>query len=203
MDAGVERTIVTIGLGVVRHWLLIVTMALIVFVSLPLMAPFLMASGRQEMAQVIYNVYRVTCHQEPARSFFVAGPRLTYTWSEIETMTDLRPTSAYLGSPQIGYKMAYCERDTATYLAMLLGGLVIGLLGRRAPRLPLRLYVLFVLPMAVDGLTQLSGLRESTWLLRVLTGGLFGLGTAWLLYPALDDIMRQMAKDLSTRLTQV
>ena len=43
--------------------------------------------------------------------------------------------------------------------------------------------MLLVAPMAVDGLTQLGGWRESIWELRLATGVLFGLASAWLLYP--------------------
>jgi hypothetical protein len=37
-----------------------------------------------------------------------------------------------------------------------------------------------------NGLTQLLGWRESTWGLRVATGLLFGLASAWLALPRLD-----------------
>jgi uncharacterized membrane protein len=36
-----------------------------------------------------------------------------------------------------------------------------------------------ILPMALDGTTQLFGWRESTWALHVITYALFGLGSAW------------------------
>jgi uncharacterized membrane protein len=46
------------------------------------------------------------------------------------------------------------------------------------------------MPMAVDGFTQLFGLRESTWQLRTLTGGLFGLACVWFGFPLLDRTAR-------------
>jgi uncharacterized membrane protein len=48
------------------------------------------------------------------------------------------------------------------------------------------LYGLLVLPMALDGFTQLFGWRESTWDLRVGTGLLFGLASGWFVMPRLD-----------------
>jgi len=144
-------------------------------------------------------VYRVTCHQEPYRSYFLGGPRLTYTEAEIEALTETRPLAEYRGAPDIGYKMAFCERDTATYLLILVFGLAFALAGRRLPRLPLRLYAIMLLPMAIDGLTQLTGLRESTWLLRTATGGLFGGATAWLLFPELEQALRQAAEEMTRR----
>jgi uncharacterized membrane protein len=48
--------------------------------------------------------------------------------------------------------------------------------------------------MAIDGLTQMFGLRDSTWLLRSVTGALFGFGMVWFLYPviqtSMDDVIR-------------
>ena len=43
-----------------------------------------------------------------------------------------------------------------------------------------------ILPMAIDGTTQMFGLRESTWELRVLTGTLFGLGNVWFALPLIQ-----------------
>jgi uncharacterized membrane protein len=40
--------------------------------------------------------------------------------------------------------------------------------------------------MALDGFTQLFCYRESNWELRLLTGALFGLASAWLAYPRLE-----------------
>jgi hypothetical protein len=41
--------------------------------------------------------------------------------------------------------------------------------------------------MALDGVTQLLGWRESTWELRVSSGLLFGLASAWFVYPRIED----------------
>jgi uncharacterized membrane protein len=51
-----------------------------------------------------------------------------------------------------------------------------------------------VLPIGLDGFSQLLsqppfGLlpyRESNWILRLITGGLFGFSVAWLIFPLLD-----------------
>jgi uncharacterized membrane protein len=47
-------------------------------------------------------------------------------------------------------------------------------------------YGVLILPMALDGFTQLFGWRESTWELRVMTGLIFGLASGWLVLPRLD-----------------
>lgn len=199
-DKQVERRILSAALVVARHWLLVANALLAVFITLPLLAPLLMAWGYRGPARTIYTVYRMVCHQEPSRSYFLAGPRLIYSRAEVDTLTPTRPQAAFAGSPRTGYKVAYCERDLATYALIFLSGLGYALVRRRLPRLPLRGYAILLLPIAVDGLTQLTGLRESTWLLRTITGGLFGLATAWLLYPEADDVMAQAARDLKERL---
>jgi uncharacterized membrane protein len=71
------------------------------------------------------------------------------------------------------------------YLALLVFGLVFARQRRLRPP-SVRLYALFLLPLVVDGFTQLFGWRESTWELRVVTGALFGLGSGWFIYPQLD-----------------
>jgi uncharacterized membrane protein len=98
---------------------------------------------------------------------------------------------AFIGSPELGYKVAFCERDVAIYLSVLLGGLAYARFRDRVPPLGLVGYSLLILPMAVDGLTQLFGWRESTVELRTLTGALFGLASVWLIYPRVDAMLEQ------------
>jgi uncharacterized membrane protein len=52
--------------------------------------------------------------------------------------------------------------------------------------------------MAIDGLTQLVGWRESDLLLRTLTGFLFGLGGAWFIYPRIEEVAQDLAVQPST-----
>ncbi len=81
--------------------------------------------------------------------------------------------------------MAFCERDLAIYIALLAAGVYYA---RRRDLQPAGfvVYGILILPMALDGFTQLFGWRESTWELRVVTGVLFGLASGWLVLPRLD-----------------
>jgi uncharacterized membrane protein len=198
VEAGLQNMVLSGAVVVARHWLAAANLVLIVFVSLPLLAPLLLANGYSQPARAIYSAYRIVCHQEPQRSYFIAGPYATYSSAQLQVLVGEPVSPSFTGSPATGYKMAYCERDTAIYLAILLFGLFLALSGRRLPRLPLRLYLLLLVPIAADGLTQLLGLRESTWLLRTLSGGLFGVATAWLFFPDLDRAIRQWAAGAST-----
>jgi uncharacterized membrane protein len=175
-----------------RHWLAVFNLLTGVYVLLPILAPVLMAQGAPQVGELIYLVYRPACHQLPERSFFLYGPRATYTLDElwaigaIDERDDAFARQRFLGTPEIGFKIALCQRDIAMYSSLFLGGLLFGLLRRRIRSLSLLAYGLCLLPMAIDGGTQLIFARESTWFLRVTTGGLVGFATVWLLYPYLE-----------------
>lgn len=179
---------------VLRHWLSLLTLLFLVYVALPLLAPALMRVGAELPARAIYTLYIPFCHQLPERSYFIFGESHIYSLDELQAAGvatgGLLERRFYTGDPEHGYKAALCERDLAIYGSMFLFGLFLLVRKRRPPRLKPLWYVLFfVLPIAVDGLTQLAGLRESNWILRTLTGALFGLGTLWFVYPYLADAL--------------
>jgi uncharacterized membrane protein len=110
----------------------------------------------------------------------------------------------FVGNQTVGYKVSLCERDVAIYGAMLLFGLVFALTGRRLPSLHWSLWLLLGMgPIGLDGFSQLFSqfnwtwlsailpYRESTPFLRVLTGALFGLSTAWFAYPYVEESMKE------------
>ncbi|MDE3078139.1 MAG: DUF2085 domain-containing protein, partial [Chloroflexota bacterium] len=152
-----------------RHWLAAGDSFLFSFATLPVLAPLLAAAGWRPVAQEIFAAYGWVCHQMPSRSFFI-----------------------------LGQQMAYCERNTAIYGSMAVAGLLWGRYGRKLTGLHPLLYGLLVMPMAVDGFTQLFGLRESTWQLRVLTGTLFGVASVWFALP----IVRRYAELFEPLLAQ-
>ena len=53
--------------------------------------------------------------------------------------------------------------------------------------------VLFSIPMALDGFTQMFGLRESNWELRLLTGALFGMAVSWFILPLMQRTLETEA----------
>ena len=170
-----------------RHWLSTVNMALGVFIAGALLAPILAALGWRSAADGLYAAYRFTCHEWAFRSFFLFGadrpPLAVYSQQQLANL-GADPFS-FIGSPDLGWKMAFCERDLAIYLALLAAGLYFARWRHVRPASFL-VYGILILPMALDGFTQLFGWRESTWELRVVTGLLFGLASAWLVLPRLD-----------------
>ncbi len=198
--AAVDRLVVWLA----RHWLALFNLIVAVFVGLPFAAPLLMHVGLTGPARLIYLAYRPTCHQLPERSFFLFGTQGAYDVAELEASGALpaglsllqRERLRWEGNATLGYKVAICQRDVAIYGSILLGGLSFGLVrgwrrarGRPMCRLPVKLYLLALIPLALDGGTQLVGLRESNWPLRLVTGMLFLRHTVWLAYPYVEDAM--------------
>jgi uncharacterized membrane protein len=154
-----------------RHWVLAIGLLLGLYTGLPFLAPVLMAGGYTRPANLIYSAYRFACHQLPSRSYFI-----------------------------FGQQMAFCHRDTAIYTSLVLAIIVFGLVGQRLKPLPWQAYLAFLVPMGVDGVTQLFGLRTSTWQLRTLTGALFGIGSAWLILPYLEEAFRDIRRSVEQQL---
>ena len=153
------------------YWVLVLALFIALYAGLPFLAPILMANGYTMPANLIYSVYQFLCHQLPSRSYFVDG-----------------------------YQVAYCERDAAIYTTLLAATLLFPLVRSRLKPLPWQWYLVLLTPMAIDGLTQLVGLRFSSWQLRTVTGVLFGLGTAWLALPYVEEAFQDIRKSVSAKL---
>jgi len=211
-----------LSLWLSRHYLALFNLFLLLYVGLPFLAPVSLRMGWTGLANAIYKVYSPLCHQLAFRSWFLFGLQPYYP-REVAHLPDIASYEAVTGlnsqdlararaltggeavgygAGALGYKVALCERDVAIYGSMLLFGLVFALTGRRWKSLPWYLWVVVgLLPIAVDGLSQLPGLipffsrwalvRESTPLLRTITGFLFGWTTMWYLYPIIEENMRE------------
>jgi len=189
------------------HWLFIFNLLVALYLVLPVAAPILMESGHTAAGRFIYLIFRPQCHQLPERSFFIFGESMTYTLEDLEAASvlpgmTLTERARFSGNERLGYKIAFCQRDLATWGAILLAGLLFGISGRRWRRLPLWGYALFLIPMAVDGASQLLGLRESNWALRTISGALFGLASVWLAYPYVEMAMSDMRSEQTQRSAQ-
>ena len=85
---------------------------------------------------------------------------------------------------------AVCARDVAIYLAMLLGALALPFVRRIESDLwPNKwLLVAACVPIAIDGFTQLFGLRESSNFLREITGAIVGFALPFYIVPMLNSL---------------
>jgi uncharacterized membrane protein len=203
-----------------RHYLAVLNVLLVLYIGFPFLAPVFKKAGWNGPANVIYKVYSPLCHQWAFRSFFLFGEQAYYphaaanmagvlTFEQVSGITDVNDPSRlqarlFEGDAQLGYKVALCERDVAIWGAMALFGLVFALFGRKLPKIHWLLWVIVGLgPIGLDGFSQLFSqlnigfiqsflpYRESTPFLRVLTGFLFGITTAWFMFPMLEESMAE------------
>jgi uncharacterized membrane protein len=152
-------------LGFVRdHWLAVINTLLGAFIGISLVTPLALAAGFTGPASAVFDTFRFFCAQTPSHSFFIAG-----------------------------YQTCLCSRCLAIYSSILIAGIALAVIrnNRQLRALPWYFWLLAMLPMALDGFTQLFGLRESNLALRLLTGGIFGLATAWFLFPQIQEAARQ------------
>jgi uncharacterized membrane protein len=150
--------------------------------------------------------------EQPYYPLAEAGISGVKTFEQVTGFEDLDAPAAFsrfqarqfTGNETVGYKIALCERDMAIYGAILLFGVLYAVTGRRFKPLHWTLWFLIgMLPIGLDGFSQLFSqmnwawlssmvpYRESTPLLRVLTGGLFGFTTAWFAYPYMEESMAE------------
>jgi uncharacterized membrane protein len=178
-----------------RYWMLLFGFVYGVFVLLPFLAPVLMQIGWQSPANAIYFVYSFLCHQLPERSYFLFGPKLMVSLSDVQIawQNTYNPMilRRFIGNPQMGWKVAWSDRMVSMYTSIWVFGLLWWLLRRRIRSLPWWGLVLFMLPMAIDGITHLLsdlagfglGFRDSNaWLVLLTQNRLplsFYAGDAW------------------------
>ena len=153
-----------IGDFLLNHWTTLLTCVLGIIVFAALSVPFLSYFGLDAISKQIFFMLHLVCAQIPSHSFYI-----------------------------FGHQLGMCERNFSIYASMFIASLVFVLSKKRLPGIPWWLWVLMILPMAIDGTTQMVGLRESTWLLRVLTGTLFGLGNLWFALPLIQKTILETA----------
>jgi uncharacterized membrane protein len=188
--------------GVLHRWLLLSAVVLAIWTTVPWLAPVLMQAGWERPARLIYFVYSFFCHQLPERSWFLFGPRFTPSLAEIQAAgdmgADLFTLRGFIGTPAMGWKLAWSDRMVSFYGGWFLFGLLYGLLRGRIPGLHpggrgfrWQVALLFLVPMALDGVTHMisdlwgvtAGFRESNaWLAALTANALprtFYAGDAW------------------------
>ncbi len=199
LSSGADR----LALWFSHHWLAAFNGFVGIYLGLAFLAPVLMKVGAPTPASWIYVVYRYSCHQLGFRSFFLFGEQPYYPRDEFAAVTGIDPNDLWAardfeGNSVLGYKVALCERDVAIYASLLLTGILYHFLRRKMKPLHWALWIILgIIPMGLDGGTQLLSylpflnfpFRESTPLLRVITGSLFGITSAWFAYPYVQESM--------------
>jgi uncharacterized membrane protein len=177
------------------HWFILFALLAGLYVLLPFLAPAFMAIGWSSAGKAIYFIYSFLCHQLPERSYFLFGPKVTYSLSEIQAAwqntTNPLVLRQFIGSPAMGWKVAWSDRMVSMFTSIWFFGLLWYPFRRRLPKLPIWGLFLLLLPMALDGTSHFvsdfwgigQGFRDTNLWLAALTGHLlpvsFYVGDAW------------------------
>jgi uncharacterized membrane protein len=168
-----------VGNWLSQNWLGWFALLIGVWVVLPWFAPVLMQLGFPGPAWLIYLLYSPQCHQLPQRSYFLFGERLMLPLEQITPITSTRDPLAlrwFIGTPELGWKVAWSDRMVSLYTPLFVGALLYA--GCRRRWRPVRwswLLLLPYLPLLLDGGSHLLDdlfqfrFRETNEWLVVLT----------------------------------
>ena len=228
-----QKSILTLS----RHWFLVANLLSGTVLALALAAPALMALGQPSAAQIVYGWLAPHDHQLPQRSYFLFGRSgwlHSYSLEQVLAWgADPANLRAFVGNPEIGFKLGLNHRMVAIFGAIFLGGLSWGLAGGR-PRLGPGGFLLLALPLLLDGFSHMLsensgiGFRATNtwavsltggalpgwfyqgttigslnWLLRTVTGLLFGLGLVWFLFTYMSYRFGLMRVQLEAKLHKI
>jgi uncharacterized membrane protein len=214
-----------------HHYMTLINGFVLLYFGIPFLAPVFMVNGWERPGRLIYSVYGLVCHQFAYRSWFLFGEQPVYPLEEagVEGLTpyeqatglereDIWAAREFIGNSEMGYKVAFCERDLAIYGGIFLFGFLFSATGRRLKSLPWYFWVILgIMPIGADGLSQLlsqppfdlfipEGLlsyRESTPILRTLTGAMFGFSTAWFGLPMVEETMADTRRYMAWKISQL
>lgn len=162
-------------------------LVMLFFNLLIFIGPVLLAANLP-LAAPYYAAFGFTCHQLDSRSLCVFPQRgplaIGDCTPQYGTLVPGRHDIVY-GAQGEGLKLPVCARDVGIYGGMLLGGVFWVLKKRKDPGAwPSIIWLIIaVIPTALDGTTQLFGMRESTNALRLWTGLILGAAIACFVIP--------------------
>ncbi len=115
--------------------------------------------GLETPARLIYLIYSFQCHQLPQRSFFLFGPQPMLSLEQIQQVwqntNDPSVLRQFIGTPELGYKVAWSDRMVSAYGMIPVAATFWGLLRKRLRPMSLLTFILLALPMAIDGGTHM------------------------------------------------
>ncbi len=158
----VTRGMSAFGDFLLEYWAIMAMLLLGLLVLSAIAVPFLSYFGLDSFSKSIFFSLHYVCAQIPSHSFYI-----------------------------LGHQLGMCARNFSIYASMFLTSVVFVISKKRLPGIPWWVWVLMILPMALDGTTQMFGLRESTWQLRLLTGTLFGVGSIWFTLPFMQKTIEE------------
>jgi uncharacterized membrane protein len=159
------------GFNTVYYYLAI----MVIFVFLIILTPILQMQNSDSW-KLLFSFFSFFCHQKFERSLCL---NQNYQLGNCDIASNFI------------YQFPVCSRDISFYLAMLIGGFLVLFLKKKDEiKIPDIIWlILFIAPMAVDGLTQLFGLRESTNEIRIVTGSIAGIIIPFYMIPIINRLI--------------
>lgn len=163
-----EQKINEIVAFVLRHWLFFANLLLLVYGGLPWLSAVAKGFGWFWLGDILFLVYRLLCHQDPDRSFYV-----------------------------MGYQVAYCHRCAALYGSAFVSGLLFMGLRRYLRPAPMKVAFWLAVPILLDGGRHMiedifrlqsadNSIGSLNFVLRMVTGALCGLILLFVVYPRIE-----------------
>ncbi len=145
-----------------------VTLVCLLAIAMILGAPLAQANGFAYLSFPIYNAFSYVCHQDPERSFFVAGQQF-----------------------------AVCTRCTGIYAGFTATMILYPLLfSPNRSQTPERKWLfLAALPLTIDFSLGFLGVWQNTHVSRFSTGAILGAAAVFFVVPGLADLSRRFAAD--------
>jgi uncharacterized membrane protein len=127
-----------------------------------------MKMGWVSLAKPIYWLYSFQCHQLPQRSFFLFGSQTMYSLPEVQEIWQNTSNPLilrqFIGSPELGFKVAWSDRMISAYSSILVGGVLWYFTRQRLRYFPIWAVALLAFPMVIDGashmVSDLAGIGE-------------------------------------------
>src|SRR5581483_6677900 len=168
-----------------KHWFETFLVIYGLWVFTPFLAPVFMQLGWTGAGKVIYFIYSFFCHQLPERSFFLFGEKTMYSLSEVQaawqdTMNPLI-LRKFIGNETMGWKVAWLDRMISFYTSIWVFAALWYPLRRKVKTLSWWGFILFLLPLIIDGSTHMlsdlagigQGFRDTNQWLVDLTNNAF------------------------------
>ena len=166
------------------HWHGIFITVYGTWVFTPFLAPLFMHIGWTGAGKAIYFIYSFFCHQLPERSYFFFGRKAMYSLTEIHSVWQdiYNPfiLRNFIGNDVMGWKVAWSDRMISFYTSVWLFAVLWRPLRKKIKALSILGFVLFLLPIALDGGTHAisdfavigQGFRDTNQWLIMLTNNM-------------------------------
>lgn len=143
--------------------LISVTLLNLLIAVVAVITPYLAVWFGPSVTDPIYTIYSYICPQRPSHTFHIHN-----------------------------HPMAFEQRDVAVHAGLALPGLLYLFWPVLRRPLPTWVACLMLAPMLIDVAISTIGWLPSTWVSRLWTGSLAGVGVIWWSYPRFDRYLRKV-----------